>query len=344
MKALGFLFAFPAVASYTDCMNSPFLLPSSVCHVHGTEPGPRVVVFGGTHGDETMGVQVVHNILEALGSPEGAPTGQITSTFVKGDLFLGIGNPEAVALGKRSVSGIRDLNRCFHETFFSSPEALRIPDQQRAAELKDLLASADYFFDLHSVTAKETIPFVGLTTFSPRHAEVCRSIPVHHILDVQAILGQDVGLAIAELTQTPTTCSWVNRHGGVGLAYEMGYQEDAASVPSATAVIVNLLVKVGVVHGRLREILKVDREQIDSVPDQRVYRLVHCERNRFHGFHYAHPRYTQSFASVKAGELIGQYEDGEKVCATHEGLLAFPAGEQTLTNNQSLFYLAVPVS
>lgn len=290
-----------------------------------------------------MGVRVVQDVLKALGSHTVAPAGEITSPLVLGDLFLGIGNPEAVDRGTRSVSGVRDLNRCFHESFFESPEALLLPDQQRAAELKDLLASADYFFDLHSVSAKETVPFVGLTMFSERHAEVCRSIPVHHILDVQAILGQDVGIAIDELTQTPTTCSWVNRHGGVGLAYEMGYQGDEASVPRATAVLVNLLVSVGAVHPALRENLHIEYARDTAATDQRVYRLVHCERNTLKGFRYADPRYKRNFSPVREGELIGTYQDGEEVRATSDGLLVFPAGEQTLSSNQSLFYLAVPI-
>lgn len=315
-------------------------LPSFVCHVRGTAPGPRVVVFGGTHGDETMGVRVVLDVLAALGAPPGEPAGHIESSLVSGNLFLGIGNPEAVALGQRSVSGVRDLNRCFHETFFDSPEALRIPDQKRAAELKDLLASADYFFDLHSVSAKETVPFVGLTTFSPRHAQVCRFIPVHYILNVEAVLGQDVGLPASDLVQTPTTCSWVNCHGGVGLAYEMGYQGDATSVSRATAVLVNLLMRIGAASPALAEQLHVRPPEEQS---QRVYRLVHCERNRFRGFRYAHPRYTKSFVPVRAGELIGHYEDGEEVHTIAHGVLAFPAGEHTLLTNQSLFYLAVPM-
>lgn len=315
-------------------------IPKSICLICGTESGPRVVVFGGTHGDETTGIQVVQNLLEALGVPKDFSKKSFFSPLVRGDLFLGIGNPEAVALHKRSVSGVRDLNRCFHESFFESDEAMRLPDQQRAVDLKDLLASADYFFDLHSVSVKETVPFVGLTTFSLRHADICRFIPVHHVLDVNSILGQDVGLPDENIEQTPTTCSWVNRHGGIGLTYEMGYQGDENSVLDATSVIVNLLIAIGTVHESLREQLNV-KKQTEQF-DQCVYRLIHCERNRFCGFQYANPRYTKSFTSVKSGECIGWYQDGERVFARADGLLVFPAGVHTLDRNQSIFYLAIP--
>ncbi|MFH1132735.1 MAG: succinylglutamate desuccinylase/aspartoacylase family protein [Pseudomonadota bacterium] len=320
-------------------------LPSHIAHIRGTEPGPRVVVFGGTHGDETTGVLVVQQILRALHLDSEIPSGFSVSPLIKGDLFLGIGNPGAVTADTRSVSGVRDLNRCFHESFFSNQEAMQLPDQQRAFELKDLLASADYFFDLHSVSTKETIPFVGLTTFSKGHAEICSHIPVHHILDVSTILGRDVGLPPeVKLEQTPTTCSWVNRHGGIGLCYEMGYQKDETSVPGALEVLVNLLKQVGIVDSSFHETLSLDSNKEKLViPNQQVYRLVHCERNKFKNFSYTDPRYAKSFTPVKAGELIGCYDDGEEIRVSTNGLLAFPAGPQTLNINQSLFYLAIPI-
>ncbi|KKW32011.1 MAG: hypothetical protein UY76_C0045G0011 [Candidatus Uhrbacteria bacterium GW2011_GWA2_52_8d] len=302
-----------------------------------------MVVFGGTHGDETMGMEVVKVLLGVFGIHDVWGSATQESELIQGDLYLGIGNPEAVKRGTRSVSGVRDLNRCFHEAFFESPEALALPDQQRAAELKDLLARADYFFDLHSVSTKQTVPFVGVTTFSAAHREICRYIPVRYIVDVNSILGQDVGIPRKMVEQTPTTCSWVNRHGGVGLCYEMGYQNDIASVPYALCVVVHLLEHVGVVDERFHQIFSFSSDQNFIVSEQQVYRLVHCERNKFKNFHYADSRYTTSFLPVKTGELIGTYQDKEEVRAYADGLLVFPSGPQTLRDNKSLFYLATLV-
>lgn len=318
-------------------------LPSHVCHLQGNTSGPRVVIFGGTHGDETTGVEVIQAILKALNLPVETPSGSHQIEGISGDLYLAIGNPLAVEKGRRSVSGIRDLNRCFHETFFDDPIQMQLVDQQRAAELKELLASADFFFDLHSVSTEETIPFVGLTTFTDRHADICSQIPVEYVVNVHAILGDDVGNKVINIEQTPTTCSWVNRHGGVGLCYEMGYQKDFTSVSRTLAVLMNLLKHVGSISSLFAEQMGVDlNEYTFYAENQRIYKLIHCERNQFKEFQYADPRFKKSFTAVKKGELIGIYEDGEHVDASFDGLIVFPAGEHTLSYNPSLFYLAVP--
>lgn len=318
-------------------------VPSFVCHLRGRSGGPRVVILGGTHGDETTGVEVVRIILDRLGLDSSVPNGTHESAFVRGDLFLGIGNPEAVAGGTRSVSGIRDLNRCFHEVFFASEKEMQLPDQKRAAQLKDLLASADYLIDLHSVSAERSTPFVGLTTFSKKHAHLCSFIPVRYILNVHAILGQDIGLVLPSLEQTPTTCSWVNRYGGAGLAYEMGSQKDPTSVLRALQTLLFILKGIGSIDERFLETIGVTIDlSLTDVSRQVVYRLVTCERNLFKGFTFAHDRYTESWLPVQAGELIGCYQDGEEVRVHQTGRLIFIAGKHTLDTNPSLFYLAVP--
>lgn len=320
-------------------------LPSNVCHLRGTKPGPLVVVFGGTHGDETMGVEVIKQILEGIGLPGGVPTGTMSVSSVNGDLFFGIGNPAAVAVHQRSASGGRDLNRCFHESFFADANEMASPDQQRAAELKDLLASADFFFDLHSVSAEHALPFVGVTTYSSRHAEVCRHIPVKIILDANNILGHDLGIQNDTILQTPTTCSWVNRHGGVGLCYEMGSQKDTASVPRALRVLIHLLEKIGSINSAFAASIGVapDSEPVE-LKTQKKYRLTYCERNNFNNFHYSNDRFMENWTPVKKGDEIGRYADGTRVCAPDDGLLAFPAGKHTLSHNPSLFYLAKEIT
>ncbi len=297
-------------------------------------------MFGGTHGNETTGVSVVKNVLEALGLPSNPPAGTHVVDGVRGALYFGIGNPSAVARGTRGAGGPRDLNRCFHESFFSDPQAMASPDERRAAELADLLASADYFFDLHSVSAPNARPFVGITTRTSRHDAICASLPVSIVLDVNRVLGRDVGIDDPAIDQTPTTCSWVNRHGGVGLCYEMGSQDDLDSVPRATRDLLRLLEACGSVDHAFSERIGVPDLSLPTADAPANYRLTHCERNRFKGFQFAEERFTKSWTPVKKGDAIGRYEDGEIVRAPDDGLLAFPAGVHTLSRNPSLFYLA----
>lgn len=317
-------------------------LPPYICHLQGDLPGPRVVVFGGTHGDETTGVEVIRIILDRLGLDAEVPNGTHLCASVRGDLFLGIGNPQAVTQGTRSVSGIRDLNRCFHEIFFTDDQQMQLPDQRRAAELKNLLARAQYFIDLHSVSAPQSIPFIGLTTFSQKHAFLCSFFPVSHILNANTILAQDVGIDETLLEQTPTTCSWVNRHGGTGLAYEMGFQQDLTSVPRAVQALLSALLGIGAINAVFLQSIGVSIDPITvRVPPQQVYRLVSCEKNLFKNFVYINDRYTQNWLPVHTGEIIGRYQDGQEVRVRQDGFLVFPAGKHTLNTNQSLFYLAI---
>jgi len=317
-------------------------IPRYISHLHGTKLGPRVVVFGGTHGDETTGVEVIQTILKQLGLDSDEPSGSHEFPFVNGDLFLGIGNPEAVAKDMRSSSGVRDLNRCFHEQFFSDLKEMELSDQKRAAELKDILASANYFFDLHSVSTDRTVPFIGLTTFTKEHARVCKFFPVSYILNVHSILGRDVGIDDRNLEQAPTTCSWVNRHGGTGLAYEMGFQKDFSSTPRALQIILHVLKEIGSIdEGFIQKIGVTIDPSTTKQTEQHVFRLISCERNKFKDFSYSDDRYTESWLPVHAGELVGKYSDGEEVRSPSDGLLVFQAGKQTLKTNPSLFYLAV---
>jgi len=318
------------------------VLPSHVCHLRGAFAGPKVVVFGGTHGDETTGVEVVRTILKQLGLNHDVPSGSHLCPSVTGELFFGIGNPQAVLNDSRSISGIRDLNRCFHEPFFNDPEQMKLPDQARAGELKDLLASADFFIDLHSVSTERSVPFIGLTTFSDRHAKLCAHFPVKYILNVNSILGLEVGIPADAMEQSPTTCSWVNRHDGVGLTYEMGYQKDFTSIAHALQVLLSTLLAIGSITQEFVETIGIVLDPTFlKVPTQEVYRLVYPELNLFRGFQFRDDRYTENWLPVQAGEVIGSYADGQEVSVKQDGLLVFPAGKQTLKTNKTLFYLAM---
>lgn len=319
-------------------------LPTSVWRFVGSTDSstPVVVVLGGTHGDETLGVTVIQKLCRLFGMTEDFPDGSREIPFLRGELYLGIGNPQAVSQQTRSVSGIRDLNRCFHESFFSDPLALELPDQRRALELAPLLARADYLFDLHSVSAHRSVPFVGLTTYTTGHERIIKHIPVRYVLDANRILGLDVNISPERMEQTPTTCSWTNRHGGIGLCYEMGSQRDLGRVDPSVKVVLNLLRVVGSLSDAffIQRGWKLDEPSLRPPDDQAVYRLVHCEQNKRQGFRYAHPRLCESWTPVRQGELIGVYENGEEVRAVDDGLLVFQAGEHSLLTNPSLYYLA----
>ena len=110
----------------------------------------RVVVVGGTHGNELTGIYLVKKF-------EQFPDLLRRSSFESLTLLA---NPKAVALNQRYVD--RDLNRCFASEDLSNPDLTGYEDK-RAKEiaaqlkLKDQL-DASVIIDIHSTTAN-----MGLT-------------------------------------------------------------------------------------------------------------------------------------------------------------------------------------
>jgi succinylglutamate desuccinylase len=103
----------------------------------------RVLVFGGTHGNEWTGVQVVERYAETL-----------KKEFKTLDLHFVFANPEAFKLNKRFKD--EDLNRAFQ---FLNEKREGSFEHQRAKELKQLIEERPCFVvDLHTTTSN-----MGLT-------------------------------------------------------------------------------------------------------------------------------------------------------------------------------------
>lgn len=98
----------------------------------------RVLVFGGTHGNEWTGVTVVTQYSEAL-----------KKKFPKLDLHFILANPEAYKIGKRFKD--EDLNRAFQ---FLDEDRKDSFEHHRAHEIKKLIEESPCFvIDLHTTTS-----------------------------------------------------------------------------------------------------------------------------------------------------------------------------------------------
>src|SRR3989338_3436409 len=105
-------------------------LPQKIHCLSGAREGPTVVLLKKTHGDEVGGEMVVDVVMDRLIS------------ISRGSLYWGVGNPLASERNVRFVDS--DLNRNYGKNISPGYE------EQRAAELKPLLAQADYLLDVHS--------------------------------------------------------------------------------------------------------------------------------------------------------------------------------------------------
>jgi aspartoacylase len=118
----------------------------------------RVLIVGGTHGNELTGIYLVRKFERSLQLIQ-------RSSFESLTLFA---NPSAHAIGKRYVD--TDLNRCFHTTDLVNPHFTGY-EPQRAKEIWQQFGAAgstpvDLAIDLHSTTANMGLTII-LSTRDP---------------------------------------------------------------------------------------------------------------------------------------------------------------------------------
>ncbi|MGE0801786.1 MAG: succinylglutamate desuccinylase/aspartoacylase family protein [Lautropia sp.] len=113
-------------------------------------PGPRLLILGAVHGNETCGATAIRAIAAEFGSGE--------RRLARGMLTLvPVANPVAFARGARD--GDRNLNRDFRPSVVPQDAEDRIANQ-----LAPLLADHDALVDLHSFAAPgEPFVFLGPT-------------------------------------------------------------------------------------------------------------------------------------------------------------------------------------
>lgn len=318
---------------------NPATLPSHVWHLQGTQPGPRVVLMGGTHGDELTGAELIRFILKAYDLLNSKPCIK-ECPDITGDLFLAFGNPEAMLRRSRNATGgSRDLNRCFTPLQIgaekSSNDSL---DVERARELAPLLAAADFLFDIHA-TSTEVAPFVCFGNDSPAHRALYGQIPVEFVLtDPDIHLSRPAGI-----DGLGTTDSWTNTHGGIALCYETGHENAVQDVPKHLLTILKLLELCGLATPDFTAKVK----KANGIATQHVFKLVHCELvdKTKKSFVYAPGIENGMWMSFIEGSLVGTYDDGTEVRFPKAGLLLFPNATHKLlfgeeVPNQSLYYIA----
>ncbi len=105
----------------------------------------KVLLVGGTHGNELTGIHLVHQW----------KNNQQEKEYPLVDLDYLIANPEAVKANKRYIE--HDLNRCFKKSDLEN-ESLNSLEQSRAKEINRSLggkgnSKIDFIIDLHTSTA-----------------------------------------------------------------------------------------------------------------------------------------------------------------------------------------------
>ena len=298
-------------------------------------PGPRLIVLGAVHGNETCGTRAIERALADFdGGTLALARGRVT--------FVPVTNPLAYLNGRRT--GDRNLNRKLQPT-----DAPREFEDHVANWLCPLLASHDVLLDLHSF-ASPGVPFVFLGP-EDNDGEL---EPFAHAADEAALAVRlGVGRAVdgwldtyaagvarraeqaaarpdAHLDHDPRygmgTTEYMRSVGGWALTLECGQHQDPQAPEVGYRAICNTLAHLHLVDAP------------DPPPNRTMEMLRLAEVfDRFDAGD-AFAKTWKSFDAVSAGERIGTRADGTPVTATRDGWIVFPNPDAPV--GQEWFYLA----
>jgi predicted deacylase len=297
----------------------------------GLGKGPRLIVTGAVHGNETCGTKAIRRVMEEIDSGKLLiAAGSVT--------FVPVTNPLAYRLERRS--GERNLNR----NLFPNENPQDFEDQI-ANWLCPLLAQHDVLLDLHSFNAQsEPFVMVGpqnnegpLQPF--RHADkeraLARRLGVRRFVDGWlATYGQGVQRRMSDKSQLETvlrygvgTTEYMRTTGGYALTLECGQHKDRAAPDVAYRAIMNTLAFLKVIDAPAPA--PVPAEQMEALSMVVVHDKVHA------GDSFV--RQWASFDPVAKGQQIGVRADGTPVTSELDGRILFP--DTNAGANQEWYYL-----
>src|SRR5258705_7942690 len=300
----------------------------------GQETGPRLIVTGAVHGNETCGTKAIRRVMDEIDSG----TLEIKSGEVT---FVPITNPLAYARGDRA--GERNLNRNL------GPKDNPVDFEDRIANwLCPLLARNDVLLDLHS-TRGATQPFAMIGprdntgplepfAHSGKERAMARILGVNRFVDgwlgtyAKGVPRRVAAGAASGLNTDPRygvgTTEFMRSVGGYAITLECGQHEAASSPEVAYRAIRNVLDHLGIGSGPAPQRV----EEYEALSLHEVVDKAH-EGDRF-------SRQWASFDRLKKGDVIGTRHDGTELVAPEDGWIIFP--DVGAKPGNEWFYLAQP--
>lgn len=285
----------------------------------GDAPGPRLIVLGAVHGNETCGTQAIRGVLSELESG----VLKIEAGFLT---LVPVTNPRAYDQKKRSVD--RDLNRRL------SPKATPQDYEDTIAnQLCPLLQEHDVLLDLHSFhTPGDPFALIGpedndgpLEPFRNQKLETRMAL---HLGSERFLEGwmsvYETGVKQRKASVQPSpahlldtdfgigTTEYMRTLGGYGITYECGQHDEAQASLRARYAIMQTLKLLGLVKGEPEaptttvELMKLVGV-VDRLDDRDTL-----------------TRDYESFEPLQEGEVVGTRADGTEVRAERDGFIVFP--------------------
>ena len=303
----------------------------------GARPGPRLIVLGAVHGDETCGTRAIERLVGEIDRGEVAvAAGRLTLVPVT----------NALAYANKRRAGDRNLNRKLQPT--PTP---REHEDHVANWLCPLLAAHDVLLDLHSFRSPG-VPFVFLGPLdndgaiepfahAAREQALAARLGVTRAVDgwlgtyAAGVLRRRELAALhpeATLDLDPRygigTTEYMRSVGGCAVTLECGQHADPQAPQVAYRAIVNTLAHLGLSDA-------ADPPPMAQIEALRLSEVV----DRLHADD-AFAKAWRSFDPVAAGERIATRHDGTAVTAPYAGAIVFPNPGAEV--GHEWFYLARP--
>ena len=302
-------------------------------------PGPKLIVTGAVHGNETCGTRAIERVLGELVRGEWQVTrGALT--------LVPVCNPLAYAHGRRA--GERNLNRRLR------PSAQPQDYEDRIANvLCPWLDAHDVLLDLHSFRSPGS-PFVlrgpanNQNTLEPFAREVEERALTAHLGVNRVVEGWmdayaggvarrrqralDAGVPLHTLSDDPAygvgTTEYMRSQGGYAVTLECGQHDD----PQAPDVAYHAIRQTVALLGLAELPLVLPTAPFECLCLVNVIDRLHAD-DRF-------ARHWTSFDALGAGELIAVRHDGSELRAPNAGYIVFP--DVDAVPGSEWFYLAQP--
>lgn len=299
----------------------------------GLAPGPRLIVTGAVHGNETAGTRGIQRVLAAM------EAGEIE--IVRGSVtFVPVCNPLAYNNARRM--GDRNLNRRLQPTATPQDNEDRI-----ANVLCRWLAAHDVLLDLHTFRSPgrpfvmrgpadnrgELEPFMHAETEARLAAHAGPSRVVDGWMDAYADgvkRRRARALTPGAVAEDPSygvgTTEYMRSQGGCGITLECGQHDDPEAPAVAAHAIRQTLALLGLAEWPLAPPAQPNEcLTLAEVVDR------HAEGDRF-------VKTWTSFDALAEGELIALRGDGSEVRAPRDGHIVFP--DHGALPGHEWFYLA----
>ena len=279
-------------------------------------PGPRLIVLGAVHGNETCGTRAIERVLGDI------ERGEIR--IARGVLTLvPVANPLAYAKGERR--GERNLNR----RLLPTEPPLEYEDRI-ANVLCPWLAAHDVLLDLHSFNSPGR-PFVmrgpddntaALEPFAHAAAEgrlAAHLGPTRIVEGWMTAYAQGAARRRAQGLQDDAdpsygigTTEYMRSQGGYGVTLECGQHGDPAAPEVGWRAIRQTIALLGLAELPL----------VPPAAEFECLRLTEVIDRQHQADHFV--REWRSFDVVHAGESVGERHDGTPVVAQAGGHIVFP--------------------